>query len=58
MSISPNSKVDKDEFSQALRDQYKLRTINPVAGTLKDELDSGKFTIVVSEGLPWSLFLL
>ena len=33
---------------QALRDQYKLRTINPISGTLKDELESGKFTIVVS----------
>ncbi|KAL5260404.1 hypothetical protein ACHWQZ_G010503 [Mnemiopsis leidyi] len=34
---------------EALRDQYKLRTINPISGTLKDELESGKFTIVVNQ---------
>lgn len=34
---------------EALRDQYKLRTINPVTGPLKDELDSGKFTIITNQ---------
>ena len=33
---------------QALRDQYKLREINPSEGQLKEEIESGKFTIIVS----------